>query len=151
MIGSIKGKGNIEPFAEFNAYFDPEALDIVVKSGIPMVVNPMELGVKSVLSKKEIMEIASKTVTHDMIKDMIGGLRETIGKEDDVCLYDPNTIIPLIRPDFYEFIPCDIEVYTNSNERGKSVMKKNKQGKHSYLVMKEKDNIKNFVMHALFD
>ena len=93
MIGSIKGKGNIEPFAEFNAYFDPEALDIVAKSGIPMIVNPMELGVNSVISKNDIMNIPSKNVTHDMIKDMVTGLRESIGRKDDICLYDPNTII----------------------------------------------------------
>ena len=54
MIGSIEGKGNIEPYAEFNAYFDPEALDIVAKAGIPMVVNPMELGVASVIKKSNI-------------------------------------------------------------------------------------------------
>ncbi len=150
MIGSIEGKGNIEPYAEFNAYFDPESLDLVAKAGIPMVVNPMELGVASVLSKKEIMSQKSLNETHDMIKAMLGGITESIGGKDDVCLYDPNTIIPLIRPDLYNFVPCDIEIYTNSEVRGKCVMTPNPKGIHAYQVMKDKDKIARFTMETLF-
>ena len=151
MIGSIEGKGNIEPYAEFNAYFDPEALDIVAKAGIPMVVNPMELGVASVIKKSRFVEQTSQNDTHDMIKTMVCGVKESIGTSDDVCLYDPNTIVALIRPDLYEFVPCDIEIYTNSEVRGKCVMTKNNKGIHAYQIMKDPEAINKFVLDALFN
>lgn len=151
MIGSIEGKGNIEPYAEFNAYFDPEALDIVAKAGIPMVVNPMELGVASVIKKDRFVAQESKNETHDMIKTMVCGVQESIGSSDDVCLYDPNTIVALIRPELYEYVPCDIEIYTNSEVRGKCVMTRNKKGMHFYQVMKYPEVINQFILEALFN
>lgn len=151
MIGSIEGKGNIEPYAEFNAYFDPEALDIVAKAGIPMVINPVELGIASVIKKSRFVEQVSKNETHDMIKAMVCGLKESIGASDDVCLYDPNTIIALIRPDLYEFVPCDVKIFTNSEVRGKCVMTKNENGIHFYQVMKDPEEINKFVLDALFN
>ncbi|MDP3264450.1 MAG: nucleoside hydrolase [Tabrizicola sp.] len=48
--GCFEG-GNITPAAEFNIYVDPEAADIVFKSGAPLVVMPLDVTHKALTSR----------------------------------------------------------------------------------------------------
>src|SRR5690606_2589586 len=43
MGGAYFEVGNITPAAEFNIYVDPEAADIVLRSGIPLVIQPLDV------------------------------------------------------------------------------------------------------------
>jgi purine nucleosidase len=43
MGGAVRERGNVTPFAEFNIAADPEAADIVVRSGIPLVLVPLDV------------------------------------------------------------------------------------------------------------
>lgn len=149
MIGSIQGIGNIEPYAEFNAYFDPEALDLVVKSGVRLIVNPIELGLESKIKKSVFEDHESQNENHEMIKAIVRGIYES-KNPDSFCLFDPNTVVALIKPEFYEFVSCDIEIYTNSEVRGKCVMTPNPNGKHVYQVLKDKEKVNEFIVNELF-
>lgn len=42
-MGGSLGSGNVTPYAEFNAHFDPEAVDVVLKSGIPLIMAGLQL------------------------------------------------------------------------------------------------------------
>ncbi len=48
--GCFEG-GNVTPAAEFNIYVDPEAADIVFKSGVPLVVMPLDVTHKALTSR----------------------------------------------------------------------------------------------------
>jgi purine nucleosidase len=43
MGGAYFEVGNITPTAEFNIFVDPEAADVVMKSGVPIVMSPLDL------------------------------------------------------------------------------------------------------------
>jgi len=43
MAGAYFEVGNITPTAEFNVYVDPDAADVVLRSGIPMVMLPLDV------------------------------------------------------------------------------------------------------------
>ncbi|WP_225029493.1 nucleoside hydrolase [Xinfangfangia pollutisoli] len=51
MGGAYFEVGNITPAAEFNIYVDPEAADIVFKSGVPLVVVPLDCTHKALTSR----------------------------------------------------------------------------------------------------
>ncbi|MBQ9790952.1 MAG: nucleoside hydrolase [Clostridia bacterium] len=152
MIGSIGGIGNVPqaPWAEFNAYIDPDAFKIVVDSGIPMVINPFEVGNDSRIKKQLFKDMKSNSETQDMIKLMVEGIYE---RKDPSCIsiFDLNTTYGLIRPDLYELIPCDIEVCDSSSEtEGKCVLTKNSSGKHCYQVIKNIEECNREIMKDLF-
>jgi purine nucleosidase len=56
--GCFEG-GNITPAAEFNIYVDPEAADIVFKSGVPLVVMPLDVTHKALTSRAWVEEMRS--------------------------------------------------------------------------------------------
>jgi purine nucleosidase len=42
MGGAVRERGNVTPFGEFNIVADPEAADIVLRSGIPVTLVPLD-------------------------------------------------------------------------------------------------------------
>lgn len=67
MGGSISG-GNVNAAAEANIYNDPEAAQIVFQAGWPLTMVGLEVGDKSLFSKKYFQEISQ---THGPINDFI--------------------------------------------------------------------------------
>jgi purine nucleosidase len=59
MGGGYFEGGNITPAAEFNIYGDPEAADIVFKSGVPLVVMPLDVTHKALTSRAWVEEMRS--------------------------------------------------------------------------------------------
>ncbi|WGW03161.1 nucleoside hydrolase [Tropicibacter oceani] len=51
MGGAYFEVGNITPTAEFNIYVDPEAAEIVFRSGVPLVVMPLDVTHKTLVTK----------------------------------------------------------------------------------------------------
>ncbi len=54
MGGAYFEVGNITPAAEFNIYVDPEAADIVFKSGVTIVVMPLDVTHKALTNRKRV-------------------------------------------------------------------------------------------------
>ena len=148
MIGSIEGIGNIKPYAEFNAFYDPHSFKIVAESGIPLILNTIEIGKNTCLNKKTIEESFGNSTNQQMLKDIILGLNEP----DDptiVRLFDANTALALINPDLYDFIPCDIEVSIKKEKLGQCFCKKNPKAKNYYQVVKDIEATKKYIINEL--
>jgi len=54
MGGAFRVPGNTGPVAEFNYFVDPEAAKIVVQSGLPLVIVPLDVTEQVVLMRKEL-------------------------------------------------------------------------------------------------
>ena len=52
MGGGYFEGGNVTPVAEFNIYVDPQAADVVLKSGIPIVMMPLDVTHKALTTAK---------------------------------------------------------------------------------------------------
>jgi len=118
MGGGYFEGGNITPVAEFNIYVDPEAADIVFKSGLPLVVMPLDMTHKALTTKSRIAAFrAMNTKVGDMTAAWTDFFErfdmEKYGSEG-APLHDPTVIAYLIRPKLFTGRHINVEIETTS-------------------------------------
>jgi inosine-uridine nucleoside N-ribohydrolase len=111
------GGGNHTPNAEFNFYVDPEAAQIVLRSGIPIVLSPLNVSRKARFTKADYDKIvAVDTPITRLIKDNLGpGYQQ---RPDRIALmYDQVAAVALVAPQLIKtvelFVDVDIEPTSN--------------------------------------
>ena len=123
MGGAVERPGNITPHAEFNAYTDPEALALVLSSGLPITLFPLNVTEQVRMRVSTLEEqLASQAKKMVLIRDLTSHYRrfhrETLGFNGSF-LHDVLPVIALERPDLfrYESISLDVEV-SDAERRG---------------------------------
>ena len=118
MGGAYFEVGNITPAAEFNIYVDPEAADIVFKSGVPIVVMPLDVTHKALTTRARIEAFRNLgTEPGRMVAEWTDFFErfdmQKYGSEG-APLHDPCVIAYLIRPDLFTGRHINVEVETQS-------------------------------------
>jgi inosine-uridine nucleoside N-ribohydrolase len=107
------GGGNHTPNAEFNFYVDPEAAQIVLRSGIPIVLLPLNISRKAKFTKDWYDKIvAADTPITRVIKDrMDAGFQQ---RPDRVGLmYDQIAAVALVDPTLMKGVDLYVDVDAN--------------------------------------
>ena len=126
MGGAYFEVGNITPTAEFNIYVDPEAADIVFKSGINITVMPLDVTHKALVTKlRNDAFRALGTPVGNAVAEMTDFF-ERFDKEKygsaGAPLHDPCVTAYLIRPELFSGRHINVEIETSSElTRGMSV------------------------------
>ncbi len=118
MGGAYFEVGNITPAAEFNIYVDPEAADIVFKSGAPIVVMPLDVTHHALVTKPRNDAFrALGTPVGIAVAQMTDFFerfdREKYGSEG-APLHDPCVTAYLIRPELFKGRHINVEIETTS-------------------------------------
>lgn len=118
MGGAYFEVGNITPTAEFNIYVDPDAADIVFKSGAPIVVMPLDVTHKVLVTKQRNDAFrALGTKVGRAVADMTDFF-ERFDKEkygsNGAPLHDPCVIAYLIQPDLFTGRHINVEIEVQS-------------------------------------
>ena len=105
MGGAYFEVGNITPTAEFNIYVDPEAADVVLRSGVPITILPLDLTHKVVTTPERLARFRGLgTRCGTVVADLLG-FSETFDLAKygaaGAPLHDPNVIAYLLRPELY--------------------------------------------------
>ena len=118
MAGAYFEVGNVTPAAEFNVYVDPEAADVVMRSGIPITVLPLDV-THQVLSTRARIETlrALGNEAGRAVAEML-----TFSEAFDVKkygwtgapLHDPNVIAWLLKPELYKGREINVSIETDS-------------------------------------
>jgi purine nucleosidase len=118
MGGAYFEVGNITPAAEFNIYVDPEAAEIVFKSGVPIVMMPLDLTHKVLTLKARVAKIrAIGSRAAVALAEMLDFFeRFDIEKygSDGGPLHDPTVIAYLLKPELFAGRDCNVEIELNS-------------------------------------
>ena len=147
MGGGFFEGGNITPAAEFNIYVDPEAAAEVLVSGIPITMLPLDVTHKALTSRSRIesfRKIGNKAgiATAEMLDFFERFDVEKYGSEGGP-LHDPNVIVYLLRPEFYEGKYVNVEIEVGSDlTRGMTVVdwwNVTTRKKNVYYIDKVKD------------
>ena len=118
MGGGYFEGGNITPSAEFNIYVDPEAADIVMKSGVKITMMPLDVTHKALTTKARVDKFrAMGTKIGDMVAAWTDFFErfdmEKYGSEG-APLHDPTVIAYLIQPDLFAGRHINVEIETTS-------------------------------------
>jgi purine nucleosidase len=118
MGGAYFEVGNITPAAEFNIYVDPEAAQIVFASGAPLVVMPLDVTHKALVTgpRNEAFRALGSTVGTAVAK--MTDFFERFDKEKygskGAPLHDPCVTAYLIQPDLFTGRHINVEIETQS-------------------------------------
>jgi purine nucleosidase len=118
MGGGYFEGGNITPAAEFNIYVDPQAADIVFKSGAPIVVMPLDVTHKALVTTARndaFRNIGSPVgiAVAEMTEFFERFDKEKYGSEG-APLHDPCVTAYLIRPELFKGRHINVEIETES-------------------------------------
>jgi purine nucleosidase len=118
MGGAYFEVGNITPAAEFNIYVDPEAADIVFRSGVKLTVVPLDVTHKVLTTKARIDAFrAFRTHLGDVIVAWLNFFeRFDVQKygSDGGPLHDPCVIAYLLEPHLFSGRFINVEIETQS-------------------------------------
>lgn len=118
MGGAYFEVGNTTPTAEFNLYVDPQAAEIVFKSGVPLVVMPLDVTHKVLTTRARIeaFRALGTPVGHAVASWTDFFERFDMAKygSQGAPLHDPCVIAYLIRPDLFEGRHINVEIETQS-------------------------------------
>lgn len=124
--GCFEG-GNITPAAEFNIYVDPEAADVVFRSGVPITQVPLDVSHGMLTTKARVQrfrDIGNRTgvVTAEML-DFFERFDVTKYGWDGGPLHDPCVIAYLLKPELFQGRHCNVAIETGSElTRGMTVV-----------------------------
>lgn len=119
MGGAFLEGGNTTPVAEFNIYVDPDAADLVFRSGAPIVMMPLDVTHRVLASSERLSRIrALGTPAADAVAGMLEFYerhdRERYGMEG-APLHDPCVIAYLIEPGLFSGRACHVRIETESD------------------------------------
>lgn len=119
MGGAYFEVGNITPAAEFNIYVDPEAAEIVLKSGVPVVMMPLDVTHKVIATRARVEAIRALGSEVGRVAAEWADFFERfdVAKygSDGGPLHDPTVIAYLIAPHLFSGRFINVEVETQSH------------------------------------
>ncbi|SMX48474.1 nucleoside hydrolase [Maliponia aquimaris] len=118
MGGAYFEVGNITPAAEFNIYVDPEAADIVFRSGAPLTVMPLDVTHKALVTAPRNDAFRRLGTPVGVAVAQMTEFFERYDKEKygslGAPLHDPCVTAYLIRPELFTGRHVNVEIETGS-------------------------------------
>lgn len=118
MGGAMREGGNMTPSAEFNVVVDPEAADIVMRCGRPIVMFGLDV-THQVLATRE--RIAAIRALGNPAAVATAGMLSFFNRHDTAKygilgapLHDPCTVAWLLNPELFDGKECHVAVETSS-------------------------------------
>jgi purine nucleosidase len=126
MGGAYFEVGNISPAAEFNIFVDPEAADVVLRSGIPVVMAPLDLTHNVLVTPDRFERFrALGNRAGAAVADMLAFSQQFDMQKygwDGAPLHDPCVIAYLLKPDLFQGRTINVSIETTSTlTRGMTV------------------------------
>lgn len=118
MGGAYFEVGNITPTAEFNIYVDPDAAEIVFKSGAPLTVMPLDVTHKALVTRPRNDAFRALGTPVGIAVAEMTDFFERFDKQKygsaGAPLHDPCVTAYLIRPELFSGRHVNVEIETTS-------------------------------------
>jgi len=123
MGGAVNVPGNITPRAEFNVSCDPEAFDIVLHSGVPLTLFPLDVTERVRIYKKSLtpklgIDARKLKLIRDIISDYVAFHKERKGF-NGCFVHDALPVASILDPSLFSYKEENI-VVDLATERGRT-------------------------------
>lgn len=114
-LGGSCGRGNHSEFAEYNAFADAEALDVIAQSNIPFRLIDLELCRQVTFGESDIPAMQGKN--KKLISDLLGGYLDIALQRGrrSMAIYDPLAVLAFIHGEYFQFAPASMAVNTQAD------------------------------------
>lgn len=118
-MGGAAVGGNMSTTAEFNAYVDPHAAEIVLRAGVPIMMSGLDVTNKAYITRDEMQRLRTLgTPFAEKVADMMTFYTFTQkqtpfhapGFEEQIRVHDFSAVASLVKPDMYKGQDCYVEV-----------------------------------------
>lgn len=150
-MGGSAAAGNTTPHAEFNAWADPHAVDVVLNSGCPTSMYGLDLTYQVRLNDLDIAtlrEAGTSTSTH--LAEFLSHYRSTASsKEEGQPIHDACAVLGATHHDLFERTPSHIVVETDAvDTRGKTMVSEAPEAVHRHVHTAAADTIRSMILQA---
>jgi purine nucleosidase len=118
MGGGYFEGGNITPVAEFNIYVDPDAADVVLRSGVPIAMLPLDVTHMILSTPERLQKIrALGNKAGEAVYQMLSfSERFDLAKygSNGAPLHDPCVIAYMLKPDLFQGRHINVVIETSS-------------------------------------
>ncbi|MBQ6335243.1 MAG: nucleoside hydrolase [Erysipelotrichaceae bacterium] len=138
MGGAING-GNINKYAEFNIWHDPEAAKIVFDSGIRMIMAPLEVCYAGGIMIKEAERFKDRGKVSKLVDDLFSFyLRYAIERGwDKTAIFDLMPVVYLLKPEIFKGQEGKVDIILDGEDtQGQTIFE---QGDGQHLVLLDTD------------
>jgi purine nucleosidase len=120
MGGAVRAKGNITPYAEFNIFIDPSAAKMVLESGLPITLVPLDVTHQVFLTSQVIKEKV-KPINNSFSQFVIEAigydpLSHRFHEKERIYLHDPLAMGVVIDPNLVRKERLSLDVKTQEGE-----------------------------------
>jgi purine nucleosidase len=127
LMGGSTGRGNITPYGEFNIVVDPEAADLVLRSGLPVTMCGLNVTHQALVTPQVVARMrAVGTPLADACVELVTFFASTYERVfglPDPPLHDPVALALLIDPSLVECVDAAVSVeLTGTHTRGATVV-----------------------------
>lgn len=132
-MGGSATVGNHTPVAEFNAVVDPEALDIVLGSGVPLRMAGLDLTMQFVVDddlERDLRAQGNRGAV--VLADLVAAYLDALGRRDGRRrggLHDPCAVLAVTHPELVARVPRHVAVELSGRlTRGMTVVDRRGSG-----------------------
>ncbi|CAM3386859.1 nucleoside hydrolase [Marinicrinis lubricantis] len=126
MGGAVQVPGNVTPVAEANIYADPEAADLVFRSGIPLTLVGLDVTMQTLLPLRHLDHWRAQNTSvsrffADMTEFYIQAYKGFYPGIGGCALHDPLAVGAAICPGFVTEVPMHVRVETEGSSKGQTI------------------------------
>ena len=102
MGGSKDENSKVVPYREFNVAFDPDAVDVVIKSGVPLVMIPMELGHFAYFTPEDAEKMRKTNTVGEIFAKMFESYNDYHVGHLGAAVHDSCVVAYLSNPEIFK-------------------------------------------------
>lgn len=101
MGGAIAEKGNVGPGSEFNFASDPEAVDMVLRSGLDLTIVPLDVTRQVRASRAYASDLAGGSIAAGTAAELIAAYFNDAAGRESRPLHDPCVMLLALAPELF--------------------------------------------------